>query len=141
MRKTVAAVAIAALTLAGAPSASAFSSFSSSSSSAPAPVDRNESYRDAIEKFFTDRGFTVDAELTALANAAYSDDYEISNPAQWELSGSGAELVSAGRWPTLIDTVISHLEETIGDIQGEGQRVAVGIKPGPIYSEVSIYIL
>lgn len=141
MRKTIAALTIAALTLAGAPSASAFSSFSSSSSSMPTPADRHESYRDAIEKFFTDRGFTVDAELTALVNATYSDDYEVSNPAQWELSGSGAELVSAGRWPTLIDPVISHLTETIGDIQGEGQRVAVGIKPGSIYSEVSIYIL
>lgn len=143
MRKLITTALLLALPLTALAPAQALSSFSSSSStiSLPTQEDRNKAYRAAIEKVFTDKGFTVNHELTDVINRTYSEDYETSRAAQWELRGYNAEIVAVGNWPSIIDAVVPQLEATFEGVEANGRTVAVGIKPGTTFSHVSIYFL
>lgn len=146
MRKSIAAVAIAALTLAGAPSASAFgfgssgSSFLGSSDS-PAESGSEKRIRAALVASYERTGFTLDPEIHRLAQEYVKAPESQRAGIQAELDALGVTMKTGGKYISNEEVLIDFF--TIGEglqLPPHGDRFGVGIHFGPSTTEAQVFI-
>lgn len=142
MRKSIAALTIAALTLAGAPSASAFSFGSSGSSflGSSTPATPEERIRNAIENAYRHAGYEIAHDLTPYAQIVLiSNDPAERSVARDILDEAGIRSGNGGSFYSDVDLLEERFATTGQPQPKNGLTAVVSVDYGIITTRYMVY--